>query len=60
MLDWAFDWRHELKLHHLSPQEGCTALMKAAERGHVAVVQALLKACADIEGEDKVSGNELV
>ena len=37
-----------------SEQDGYTALVMAADRGHVVVVQALLKAGADINIHDKV------
>ena len=36
------------------PQAGFTALLKATKEGHIAVVQALLEAGADIDIKDKV------
>ncbi len=38
-----------------SPQDGYTALMMAIGQGHVAVVQALLEAGADIDIQGNVS-----
>ncbi len=38
-------------------QGGCTALMLAAERGHVNVVQSLVEAGANLEVAENVSGH---
>ncbi len=38
-------------------QDGYTALMKAAHKGHVNVVQCLVEAGANLETADRVSGH---
>ncbi len=40
-------------------QDGSTALMLAAKRGHVNVVQCLVEAGASLEAADEVSGYEV-
>ena len=44
-------------MHICVTQEGRTALMEAACRGHMEVVRVLLAAGADINRQDKVSAN---
>ena len=41
---------------HLSLQHGCTALMKAYDRGHMECVKMLLDRGAQVNRQDKVSG----
>ena len=41
------------------PQDGCTPLHLAAEKGHAAVVEALLAAEADKDAADRVRGWEV-